>query len=93
MNQAELIAAIAQANQHTTNKTTVKAILDAQADIVHAQLAIGGDVTLPGLGKFSVARRAARTGRNPATGAEIQIAARDTPKFSAAKALKDAANG
>jgi DNA-binding protein HU-beta len=52
----------------------------------------GGEVTLPGLGKLSVKTSAARTGRNPKTGETLEIAAKNKPHFSAAKALKDAVN-
>ena len=54
----------------------------------------GGDsVAWPGIGKFSLSERAARTGRNPQTGEQIQISASRSVKFSAAKALKDTMNG
>ncbi|MDA1001487.1 MAG: HU family DNA-binding protein [bacterium] len=54
----------------------------------------GGDrVSLVGFGTFSVSKRAARTGRNPQTGAAIQIKASKVPKFSAGKTLKDVVNG
>ncbi|MFT6909921.1 MAG: DNA-binding protein HU-beta, partial [Oleiphilaceae bacterium] len=52
----------------------------------------GDQVTLIGFGTFSVKDRAARTGRNPQTGAEIQIAAAKIPSFKAGKGLKDAVN-
>ena len=52
----------------------------------------GGDVQLIGFGTFSVGERAARTGRNPKTGANITIAASKSPKFKAGKALKDRVN-
>ncbi len=91
MNQAELINAIAANISNTgTSKAAIKFVLDTQAEIVKAELRSGGEVTLPGLGKFSTAQRAARTGRNPATGNPVQIAAKRVPHFSAAKVLKDA---
>jgi DNA-binding protein HU-beta len=93
MNQADLINAIADNHANTgVSKTAIKFVLDAQAEIVKAALKENDEVALPGLGKFSVTERAARTGRNPQTGEEIQIAARRAPKFTAAKALKDAVN-
>ena len=52
----------------------------------------GEDVTIPGFGKFSTVYRAARTGRNPATGAELEIKAATAPKFSAGSGLKAAVN-
>ena len=64
--------------------------LDAIGTIVHTELKCGNEITLPGIGKLSVTERAARTGRNPATGEEIAIPAKRVPKFSAVKALKDA---
>lgn len=91
MNQAELIEAIQ--NQSSSSKSAIKEVLDAQAAVIHKALAKGGEVTLPGLGKLSVKKRAARTGRNPKTGAELKIAAKSVPSFSAAKALKDAVAG
>lgn len=93
MNQAELIDAIAATNpNNNSSKTNVKAVLESLASVTHAELLQGGEVTLPGLGKLSVKEAAARKGRNPATGESIDIAARKAPKFSAAKALKDAVN-
>lgn len=91
MNQAELIDAIAgTAPNNNTSKTNVKAVLEALAEVTKAELLHGGEVTLPGIGKLSVNTRAARKGRNPATGDEIDIPAKNVPKFSAAKVLKDA---
>jgi DNA-binding protein HU-beta len=58
-----------------------------------AVLKSGGEVRLLGFGSFSVAERAAREGRNPATGATIQIAASKQPRFKAGKGLKEAVNG
>ncbi len=91
MNQAELIKAIeGHHNNIGVGKTIIKFILEAQAEIVQKELAAKGEVTLPGLGKLSVKNRPARTGRNPATGEELQIAAKNVPHLSAAGALKDA---
>jgi DNA-binding protein HU-beta len=70
-----------------------KVAVDALAEILTETLARGGEVAIAGLGKFSVSDRAARQGVNPATGAKIEIAASKAPKFTAAKALKDAVNG
>jgi DNA-binding protein HU-beta len=66
--------------------------LDATFEAVTEELAAGGEVALAGFGKFSVGRRAARQGRNPATGATIDIAASNAAKFSAASALKNRLN-
>jgi DNA-binding protein HU-beta len=66
--------------------------IDAAFDAVSDELAAGGEVAVAGFGKFSVNRRAARTGRNPATGQTINIAASNAAKFSAASALKKRLN-
>jgi len=91
MNQAELISNIA-ANSGQPKKV-VESVLKCTGEEAQAALKNGDEVTLPGLGKLSVNKRAARTGRNPATGAEIDIPAKNVPKFSAAKSLKDAVAG
>lgn len=88
MNQAELIAAVA--DHSNVSKKEAENVIKSLSEVTHTALADGGEVTLPGLGKLSVSKRAARTGRNPATGEEIKIKAKKVPKFSAAKALKDA---
>ncbi len=67
--------------------------IEATIESVSDELARGGEVALAGFGKFSVSHRAARTGRNPSTGATIQIAASKAAKFSAASALKKRLNG
>lgn len=66
--------------------------VDATIQAITGALSSGDDVTLPGFGKFSVSERAARVGRNPATGETIQIAASRAAKFSAAAALKKQLN-
>lgn len=66
--------------------------LEAAIDAVADELAAGGEVALAGFGKFSVSHRAARQGRNPATGETINIAASKAAKFSAASALKSRLN-
>ncbi|MFZ6747448.1 HU family DNA-binding protein [Undibacterium sp. Ren11W] len=94
MNKQELIAAIQARAIHYKDsgvqRNSVEAVLDSLADVINVALAQGEEVALPGIGKFSAEERAARKGRNPATGAEIDIAAKTVPKFSAAKVLKDA---
>jgi DNA-binding protein HU-beta len=67
-------------------------VLEATIDAVSDELAAGGEVALAGFGKFSVGHRAARQGRNPATGETINIAASKAAKFSAASALKGRLN-
>jgi DNA-binding protein HU-beta len=67
-----------------------ESILEALGTAIQQALINGDEVTLPGVGKFSVKHRAARKGRNPRTGETIIIPERMMPKFSAAKALKEA---
>ncbi|HVR06325.1 MAG TPA: HU family DNA-binding protein [Solirubrobacteraceae bacterium] len=66
--------------------------IEATIGAVSDELAAGGEVSLAGFGKFSVGHRAARQGRNPATGETINIAASKAAKFSAASALKSRLN-
>lgn len=91
MNQSELI--LKTASITGLAKKDVEAALKTAGDVIQAELHEGGEVTLPGLGKLSVKDKPARKGRNPKTGEEIDIPAHRAPKFSAAKALKDAVNG
>lgn len=88
MNKAELISAVADRSK--TAKGHVEAVIDSLGLVTREALAKGDEVTLPGLGKLTVKERAARTGRNPSTGAEIQIPAKKALHFSSAKVLKDA---
>lgn len=90
MNKSQLIDAVAS-NAELTKKEA-GAALDAITTEITNQLAAGGEVALVGFGTFKVSERAARTGRNPQTGAEIQIAAAKVPSFKAGKALKDSCN-
>ena len=90
MNKSELIDAIAASAD--IPKAAAGRAVDAVVDSVTNALKSGDQVTLIGFGTFSVKERAARTGRNPQTGAEIQIAAAKIPSFKAGKALKDAVN-
>lgn len=88
MNKAQLIDAVAVAAD--LPKTVASKALDAVLDCISKSLADGDLVALMGFGTFSVKERAARTGRNPKTGAEIHIKAAKVPAFKAGKALKDA---
>lgn len=96
MTKQELIDAINKASTSRydagVSKVVIAAVLDTLGDVAQAEMQQGGEVTLPGLGKLSVKKRAAREGRNPATGAEMEIPAKNVPHFSAAKVLKDAVN-
>ena len=90
MTKAELIAAIA--TTAGVSKKTAAATLDATTGAITDALKKGEKVQLVGFGSFDVAKRAARTGRNPQTGAAVKIPASKAPKFKAGKALKEAVN-
>ena len=90
MNTQELIENIAESADIT--KAAAGRALDSMIDSVTGALKEGDSVVLVGFGTFTVRDRAARTGRNPQTGEEIQIAAAKVPAFKAGKALKDAVN-
>ena len=84
----EVIETLAERTQQS--KIDTEEFIDALAKCLRETLPQGNEAVLPGIGKFMVKEKSARMGRNPATGEPIQIAARKTPAFSAAKALKDA---
>jgi DNA-binding protein HU-beta len=88
MNKSDLIEHIA--TQAEISKAAATRALDAIIGGVKSTLRKGGSATVTGLGTFVVAKRAARTGRNPRTGAAIKIKAAKVPKFKPGKALKDA---
>ena len=90
MNKTEIIDAIA--TDAGLTKADAGKALNAFTDAITKALKGGDSVTLVGFGTFKVNARAARTGRNPRTGAELKIAARKAPAFSAGKTLKDAIN-
>ncbi len=90
MTKAELIANVAKKAEITQKDT--EAVVNAFFATVQETLAQGENVQVIGFGTFEVRERAARTGRNPQTGAEIEIAAAKVPAFKAGKALKDAVN-
>ena len=90
VNTSELIDAIAA--DAGLSKADAGKALDATLSAVTGSLRKGDTVSLVGFGTFQVKSRAARTGRNPQTGATIQIAAAKVPGFKAGKALKDAVN-
>lgn len=89
MNKTELIEAIA--TRSNTTKTQTAAMLDGFMDVVQETLADGDPVQLVGFGTFSVAARASREGRNPATGETMTIPAKKVVKFKPGKNLADAA--
>ncbi|MCR5177020.1 MAG: HU family DNA-binding protein [Anaerovibrio sp.] len=90
MTKAELVAKIAEKAELT--QKDAGAALKATLEAVQEALVDGEAVQMIGFGTFKVNQRAARTGRNPQTGAEIKIAAAKVPAFKAGKALKDAVN-
>ncbi|QIT55988.1 HU family DNA-binding protein [Aquisalimonas sp. 2447] len=90
MNKSELIEAVAQ-NADLSKASAARAV-DAMVDAVTNALKENDSVSLVGFGTFSVRERAARSGRNPRTGATINIPATKVPSFKAGKALKDAVN-
>jgi DNA-binding protein HU-beta len=90
MTKTQLVAAIAE--QMETDKKTATAALDAVTGIITSEVAGGGAVTLPGVGKIFCRERPARQVRNPATGAMIDKDADKVVKVTIAKALKDSVN-
>lgn len=90
MNKTELVERVAE----TTGKTKKEAgqVVDAVLSSISAALQAGDKVTLIGFGNFEVRERAARTGRNPQTGEEIQIEASRVPSFRPGKQLKESVN-
>jgi nucleoid DNA-binding protein len=87
MTKTELITTLAK--QSEMEKKQTKMFLEALTTLVTREIKKGGEVPLTGLGKFKVQKRKARIGRNPQTGAEIQIPAKKVVKFTVAKTLKD----
>lgn len=90
MNKSELIDVIAASAD--ISKAAASRALDAVTESIMGALKKGDQVALVGFGTFAVKERAARTGRNPQTGAPIDIAAAKIPSFKPGKALKDAVN-
>jgi DNA-binding protein HU-beta len=88
VNKSELIDQVSI--EADISKAAAGRALDAAVAAVKLELKRGGSVTLVGFGTFHVGKRAARTGRNPRTGAAIKIKAAKIPKFRPGKALKDA---
>ena len=90
MKKAELVEAVAEKAGLT--KADADRAIKAFAEVVTKVLKKGDKVAIPGFGTFSVAKRAAREGRNPRTGETVKIAARKAVTFKAGSALKDAVN-
>lgn len=93
MNQQQLINNIAGYSANLgVSKTAVKTVMDSLGIVVRNELKKGGEVTIPGIGKLTVKKTDARTGRNPRTGEPVEIPVKRKPVFTAAKALKDSVN-
>lgn len=90
MNKGDLIESVA--NQSGLTKADAARAVDAVLDAITGSLMQGNKVTLPGFGTFSTSKRAARTGRNPSTGATIKIKAKTIAKFKPGSKLTDAVN-
>lgn len=90
MNKAELIDAIS--SDASISKADAKRALDAFVNATSGALKKGDRISLVGFGSFSISKRAARTGRNPQTGKEIKIAAKNVVKFKAGSELANKVN-
>jgi DNA-binding protein HU-beta len=90
MNKSELVDAASSSSG--MSKGDVQSALDAILDTIQSAVGRNDKVSLTGFGNFELRERAARTGRNPQTGAEIQVAASKAPAFKPGKAFKDAVN-
>jgi DNA-binding protein HU-beta len=88
MTKSEFVDQVAE-RSGLSKKDAANAV-DAFLETVESSLTRGSEITFSGFGKFSVSRRSAREGRNPATGERIQIAAARVPKFTAGAGLKKA---
>lgn len=91
MNKNELVSAVAEKGE--LSKQQAVSAVDAVFDVITESLSNGDDIRLVGFGTFSVSNRAASKGRNPSTGAEVDIPARKVAKFTPGKGLKDSVNG
>ena len=90
MNKSDLVSAIA--DHSGLSKADAARALDATTRAITGTLANGDSVAITGFGSFLVRARAARSGRNPQTGATIQIKASNAPAFKAGKLLKESVN-
>jgi DNA-binding protein HU-beta len=90
MNKNDLVTVVAE--KATITKAQATSAVDAVFDAISSSLQSGDEVRLVGFGSFVVSERKATTGRNPATGAEIQIPASKQAKFKPGKGLKDSLN-
>ncbi len=88
MTKSQLLQSLAE--ETGLSKKEVTSVLDALVETAYREVKKNGEFVVPGIGKLVKAHRAARKGRNPATGEEIQIPAKTVVKFRVAKAAKDA---
>lgn len=88
MNKSELVGAMAESAE--ISKAAADKALAGMMEAIYEALSADDSVTLIGFGTFSVAKRAARTGRNPQTGKPLKIKAKNVAKFKAGKKLSDA---
>ena len=91
MNKGERIEAIASGSE--LSKAQAERVLNNLIGTIEGELKKGNDVQIVGFGTFKVSSRAARTAKNPQTGAPVKVAARKVPKFTPGKGLKDLVNG
>ena len=98
MTHADFVKAVAEdvnkkykeeGKKSLTNEN-VKDVINSETNVIVEVVRSGDKLTIPGLGTFEMGKRAAREGRNPQTGATMQIPEKNVPKFKAAKAFKDA---
>jgi DNA-binding protein HU-beta len=91
MNKSEFVEQIAKKAEFSRREAELA--VDAALETIEEELARGSEITLTGFGKFHVADRGARQGRNPQTGAPIEIKASRVPRFSAGSKLKQVVSG
>ena len=90
MKKSELVAALAYHAE--SSKAEAERFLDAFGKTIHAEILKAVKIVIPEVGTFQLSHREARKGRNPQTGEEIQIAARNNVTFKATKSLQDTVN-
>ncbi len=88
MTKSQVLSALAEKTGHSRKDTS--AVIEALVSMAYSEAKRSGEFTIPGLGKLVKKQRAARMGRNPATGEAIKIPAKTVVKFRVAKAAKDA---
>lgn len=88
MTKSQLLSLLAE--KTGVSKKEVGNLIETLSELAYKEVKTGGEFVLPGFGKLVKIKRAARIGRNPSTGAEIQIPAKTVVKFKVAKAVKDA---